>query len=233
MLENLGKNMINLSGKRVLVTQANEFMGPSLCETLPQFGASVIADKASLVEPDSSRKLIEEVGDIDVLIVNLAVKDPANSLEDVTEDEWMHVFSAIVHPLPRLVKAVIPQMKKRGSGKIILMGSASALKGMKRASTYSAARGAQLSFVQAVGVELARDNIQVNALAQIFVDNPTYFPEEVQQNPRFKERLKREVPLGRLIEAKEDASFVAYLCTDMANCFVGQIFPMSGGWVVR
>ena len=103
----------------------------------------------------------------------------------------------------------------------------------KRQSTYSAARGAQLAYVQAVGVELARHNICVNAIAQNFVDNPTYFPPDVQSNPRFQERLKREVPLGRLVSAREDAEFIAYLCSDAANCFVGQVFPMSGGWAVR
>ncbi len=124
-------------------------------------------------------------------------------------------------------------MKQRGGGRIVVMGSASALRGMKRASTYSAARGAQLAYVQAAGVELAPDNIHLNAIAQNFVDNPTYFPPEVQADPRFQERLKREVPLGRLVSAGEDASFVAYLCSEAAQCFVGQMFPLSGGWAVR
>ena len=117
--------------------------------------------------------------------------------------------------------------------KILLMGSASALRGMKRASTYSAARGAQLAYVQAIGMELAAHNVQVNAVAQNFVDNPTYFPPEVQANPRFQERLAREVPLGRLVSAREDALFAAYLCSPAADCFVGQVFPVCGGWVGR
>jgi 2-keto-3-deoxy-L-fuconate dehydrogenase len=104
---------------------------------------------------------------------------------------------------------------------------------MKRASTYSAARGAQLAYVQALGVEMAADHVQINAIAQNFVDNPTYFPPEVQANPRFQERLQREVPLGRLVGAREDAEFAAYLCSAPADCFVGQIFPVCGGWVSR
>ena len=143
------------------------------------------------------------------------------------------VFNALVHPLPRLVRAVLPQMVARSSGKIIVIGSASALRGMRRTSTYSAARGAQIAYVQALGVEVARYNIQVNAIAQNFVDNPSYFPEEIQANPKFQDRLKREVPLGRLVAASEDASFVAYLCSEAANCFVGQIFPVCGGWIPR
>jgi 2-keto-3-deoxy-L-fuconate dehydrogenase len=138
-----------------------------------------------------------------------------------------------VDPLPRLVRAVLPQMIARRSGKVLVMGSASALRGMKRASTYSAARGAQLAYVQAVGVEVAPHNVQVNAIAQNFVDNPTYFPPSVQALPAFQERLQREVPLGRLVGAREDALFAAYLCSGAADCFVGQVFPVCGGWVAR
>ena len=84
---------------------------------------------------------------------------------------------------------------------------------------------------RAVGVEMAAHKIQVNAIAQNFADNPTCFPPEVQADSRFQERLKRGVPLGRLVGAREDAEFAAYLCSESANCFVGQIFPVCGGWV--
>jgi hypothetical protein len=101
---------------------------------------------------------------------------------------------------------------------------------MKRTSTYSAARGAQLAWVRSAGTELARENIRINAIAQNFVENPTYFPPELQSNPAFQERLKREVPLGRLVTGDEDALFAAYLASDAAACFVGQVFPVAGGW---
>ena len=87
--------------------------------------------------------------------------------------------------------------------------------------------------MQAVGVEVAPRNVKVNAIAQNFVENPTYFPAEIQAKPAFQERLKRETPLGRLVTAREDADFPAYLCSDAAACFVGQVFPICGGWVQR
>jgi 2-keto-3-deoxy-L-fuconate dehydrogenase len=121
-------------------------------------------------------------------------------------------------------------MQARRRGKILLMGSAAALRGQKRTGSYSAARGAQLAYVKSVGLELASQGIQFNAIAQNFVDNPTYYGAEVQANPRFQERLQRDVPLGRLVSATEDANFAAYLCSEAANCFVGQVFPVSGGW---
>ena len=220
-------------GKRILVTQAGEFMGPVLCEVLAEHGAVVIASSAALLDPAAPAEIVRSAGVVDVLLANLAIPAPTTPVTDVSEDEWREVFAALVDPLPRLARAVLPQMVARRSGKILVMGSASALRGMKRASTYSAARGAQLAWVQALGVEVAPLNVQVNAIAQNFVDNPTYFPPEVQANPRFQERLRREVPLGRLVGAREDAEFAAYLCSDAASCFVGQVFPVCGGWVQR
>ena len=226
-------NPLDFSRKRVLITQADDFMGPFLCEVFKEFGATVLADHGSVDDPARPAALIAEHGHIDVLLINLGIPAPSTAAQDVADDEWRHAFSHMVDPMPRLVKAVLPQMLARSSGKIILIGSASALRGMKRTSTYSSARGAQLAYVQAVGVELASKGVQVNAIAQNFVDNPTYFPAEVQNNPLFQDRLKREVPLGRLVSAREDAMFVTYLASEHANCFVGQIFPVCGGWVQR
>jgi len=222
-----------LQGKRVLITQAEAFMGPVLCEVFAEQGACVIADTQSLVDPQAPAAVVAAAGTIDVLVANLAVPAPYTRAVEVTDAEWRDTFAALVDPLPRLFRAVLPPMIEQRAGKILVLGSASALRGMKRASTYSAARGAQLAYVQAVGVEVATHNVQVNAIAQNFVDNPTYFPPEVQANPRFQERLQREVPLGRLVSAREDAEFAAYLCSDAASCFVGQVFPVCGGWVTR
>ncbi len=223
----------SLEGKRLLVTQADSFMGPAFCEVFRELGATVVADNRELTDPPAAARAVQDAGDLDVLVANLALPAPSTRVEDVTEEEWRTVFAHLVDPLPRLVRAALPGMMARGRGKILVVGSASALRGMKRASSYSAARGAQLAYVQSAGVELAAHNIQLNAIAQNFVDNPTYFPEEVQQNPRFQERLKREVPLGRLVSPREDAMTAAFLCSDAADCFVGQVFPVSGGWAVR
>jgi 2-keto-3-deoxy-L-fuconate dehydrogenase len=222
-----------LAGKRVLITQSTEFMGPVLCEVFAEQGAIVVASPQALSAPAAAESVVLAAGTIDILVANLAYTAPTTVATQVSDDEWRQVFSALVDPLPRLVRSAVPAMVARRSGKVLVIGSASALRGMKKASSYSAARGAQLAYVQAVGVELAPHNVQVNAIAQNFVDNPTYFPADVQANPRFQERLAREVPLGRLVAAREDAQFAAYLCSDAADCFVGQVFPVCGGWVAR
>lgn len=226
-------NICGFTGKRVLITQADSFMGPALREVFAELGAEVVADDRPLLEADLPAEIVRAAGRVDVLLANLAMPAPSTPAVEATDDEWRTAFAHMVDPLPRLVRAVLPQMVQRGSGKILLMGSASALRGMKRASTYSAARGAQLAYIQAVGVEVAPHNVQVNAIAQNFVDNPTYFPPEVQANPAFQQRLKREVPLGRLVTPREDALFAAFLCSGAVDCFVGQVFPVCGGCVTR
>lgn len=223
----------DLSGKRVLLTQASDFMGPVLTEVFASLGAEVIGDHGPIDDPARPAQLVAEAGHVDILLAHLAVPAARKQAVDASDDDWRHAFGHMVDPLPRLVRAVLPQMVERGHGKILLMGSASPLRGMKRASTYSAARGAQLAYIQSVGVEVAPHKVQVNAIAQNFVENPTYFPPEVQADPAFRERLKREVPLGRLVGAHEDAMFAAYLCSTHADCFVGQVFPVCGGWVPR
>ena len=171
-----------LAGKRVLITHADAFMAPALCEVLQKHGATVISDISPLLDPEEPARVVAKAERIDVLVAHLSIPAPSTPAELVTDNEWERVFRALLDPLPRLVRAVLPQMIERQGGKILVIGSASALRGMKRASTYSAARGAQIAYVQAIGVELAAQNIQINAIAQNFVDNPTYFPAEVQAN---------------------------------------------------
>ena len=96
----------------------------------------------------------------------------------------------LVHPMHRLARAVLPQMIERRSGKIVVVGSAAALRGTPRRSCYGAARGAQHSYVRSLGVEVAPHNIQVNATGQIFVENLTDFPPEVMKSEELKQRLK-------------------------------------------
>jgi NAD(P)-dependent dehydrogenase (short-subunit alcohol dehydrogenase family) len=223
-----------LDGKRVLLTQSDEFMGPALTEVFGACGAKVIADPRALdQDPTLPATIVREAGRVDVLLIHLALPAPDTTVGEISDAEWRSVFAHLVDPMPRLVCAVLPQMRERSSGRILVMGSAAALRGQKRTGTYSAARGAQLAYVQSAALELVQHGIQINAIAQNFVVNPTYYGPHVQANAKFQERLRREVPLGRLVSGEEDALFAAYLCSDAAACFVGQIFPVSGGWVNR
>ncbi|MFB1029924.1 MAG: SDR family NAD(P)-dependent oxidoreductase, partial [Thauera sp.] len=131
-------NGISLVGRRVLVTQAEDFMGPALCAAFAAAGAELIADRSAPRQPGSGRAVIESAGHIDALVLNLAIPAPSTPAHQVSDDEWEAAFAALVHPMREMVAAVLPQMIERKAGKIVLMGSASALRGMARRSSYAA-----------------------------------------------------------------------------------------------
>jgi 2-keto-3-deoxy-L-fuconate dehydrogenase len=220
-----------LAGKRVVVTDSDEFMGPAVCELFTKEGATVIADRRDLRATESASALIRDAGHVDVLIANLSIPNPRALAHETTDAQWADVFDRLVHPLHRLCRAVLPQMIERRSGKIVVVGSAAALRGTPRRSCYGAARGAQHAYVRSLGVEVAPHNVQVNATGQIFVENPTYFPPEIVGTPELAARL-REVPAGRLSTGREAAAFILFLAGPESDFFCGQVFPYAGGWTV-
>jgi 2-keto-3-deoxy-L-fuconate dehydrogenase len=223
-----------LAGRRVLVTQADDYMGPATVALFRAEGAEVIADTRDLTRTGACEALIEQAGQVDVLIANLASPNySGTAVTDIDAAIWTNVFDVMVHPLHRLTRAVLPQMIERQRGKIVVYGSAVALKGLKTLAAYSAARAAQVGYVQSVGVEVAPHNVQVNLIAQNYVENPVYYPPELRAKASFQQSLRRQVPLGRLATAREDAQFALFLASDESDFFVGQAIPFSGGWVQR
>jgi NAD(P)-dependent dehydrogenase (short-subunit alcohol dehydrogenase family) len=86
-----------------------------------------------------------------------------------------------------------------------------------------------VGYVNAVGTEAARHNVQINLIAQNFVENPVYYPPEFTQTDEFKQMLT-QVPIGRLATGREDALFALFLASNESDFFVGQAIPFSGGW---
>ena len=224
--------MKRMNGKRVVITQTSAFMGKDLVEIFGAEGAVLVADDRDLKVPGAAEALIAEAGHVDVLIANLAAERPRESVLATDDDTFRAMYEAMVFPLHRLVRSVLPQMIERRHGKIVVMGSASGLKGMPNSSAYGSARGAQLAYVQDVGTEVAPHNVQVNAIAQTLVENATYFPLSYQATAEFKERIKG-APIGRLAHGWESAALALFLAGKESDFFVGQAIPFSGGWVMR
>lgn len=222
--------LLRLEGKSAVITQANDFMGPAIATRFRDEGAQVFTDTRDLRRNNACEELIAEAGKVDILIVNLAVPNPRKPAHETTDQQWGDVFEWLVHPMHRLVRNVLPQMLSRKSGKIIVVGSASALRGSKNRSCYGAARGAQHAYVRNVGIEVASSNVQVNATGQIYVENPTYYPPERIGTPELDQQIK-DVPVGRLSTGPEAASLIAYLASNESNFISGQVFAYAGGWV--
>jgi 2-keto-3-deoxy-L-fuconate dehydrogenase len=219
-----------LENKSVLVTQASAYMGPAICALFRAEGAIVHADDRDLTSPDGCARAVAEAGDPDVLIANLADAPRSARIGEVTDADWGALCEALVHPLMRLVRAAAPAMIARGHGKIVAITSAAPLRGIAGASGYCAARGAQNAFVRAVGLELAPHNVQVNAVAQNYVENDTYYPASLRETERFQKHLARNVPAGRVARGQESAELALFLASDKSDFLCGQAIPLAGGW---
>jgi 2-keto-3-deoxy-L-fuconate dehydrogenase len=219
-----------LKNKRVLVTQSSAFMGPAVVELFSNEGAHVVADDRDLRAEGACQRAIEEAGELDVLVANLAHPPEPSPVEQIQDGEWHALFDSMVHPLMRLVRAVAPGLIARRAGKIVVIGSAAPLRGIARNSAYCAARGAQNAFVQAVGLELAPHSVQINAIAQNYVQNPTYFPPGLLDSARFQQHVARNVPARRTAESWESAELALFLASHNSDFLCGQVIPFAGGW---
>lgn len=105
-----------LLGKRVLVTYADAFMGPVLCEVFGNHGATVIPGAEPLLKVDAPVAIVAAAAHVDIFVANLAIPAPTTAATEVSEEEWNDTFAALVHPLSRLFRAVLPAMIERRSG---------------------------------------------------------------------------------------------------------------------
>lgn len=175
-----------LHAKRVVITNADDFMGQATQEVFGEEGGQIIADTSDLTQPDTADALIADAGHVDVLIANLAAPTFSGiAAQDLSDADWECAFDVMVHPLHRLTRAVLPQMIERKAGKIVVYGSASALRGMKTLCAYSSARAAQVGYVQSVGVEVGPHNVQINLIAQNYVESEEYYPASLLAKESF------------------------------------------------
>lgn len=223
-----------LADRKVLITAADTYMGPAIAERFTREGADVVADAQRYDDdPALPAKIVEQVGRVDVLVVNRQPDPPIMAMHcpahKETEAAWQKMFNRLVHPTMRFVSAVLPQMIERKAGKIVVVTSAAPLRAIPRISTYSAARGAQNSYVKVVGEEGARHNVQINAVAQNFTIGG--FPTDAMEDPATADLVKQQVPARRLATGEEQAALCLFLASSESDFFSGQIFPFAGGWV--
>lgn len=219
-----------LEGRRVLVTQADDYMGPAIAARFRDEGAEVVAVPGAVGAHAQIDALVAACPEPDVVVANLAAGPSSHVVSEIEDAEWDELFDLMVRPLMWIVRAFAPAMTRRGGGKIVAITSAAPLRGIPVSSAYCAARGAQNAFVRAAGLELARDNVQLNAVAQNYVHNEDYYPDALVATERFQKSLARNVPIGRLARPEESADLAAFLASDRSDFIVGQVVPFAGGW---
>jgi NAD(P)-dependent dehydrogenase (short-subunit alcohol dehydrogenase family) len=250
---------MKLTGKVALVTNVSHFMGPAITEEFCREGASVAlhdrepgaakpcaahagrlgrgvvgrgGDRSRSVEAERAvEAVVARFGRLDVLVTNNAHPPSGSPVEQISDAAWREMQARLLDEPFFCLRAALRVMRPAGRGKIINMSSAAAFPGLPNYAAYTAARAGVNGLTKAVGREVARDGIQVNAIAQNYVENPTYFPPALVADSVKRERMVRNIPAGRLARSEESARLAVYLASEDADFFVGQVIPFSGGWV--
>ena len=173
-------------------------------------------------------KAVGEFGKLDVLVNNIAVQYPQNSLEDITAEQLQTTFATNVFGYFFASKAALKHMRQGGS--IINTASVTAYLGHETLIDYSATKGAVVSFTRSLALSLAPRGIRVNAVAPGPVWTPL-IPSSFSESD--VAQFGKDTPLGRAAQPFELAPTYVYLASDDSAYVTGQVLHVNGGQITE
>jgi acetoacetyl-CoA reductase len=188
------------------------------------------AFQADVSDPIQAAALIDETvkrfGRIDLLVNNAGI-NVDRSLRRMSVEDWRTVIESDLSSYFYTMRAAINYFIDQNSGAIINMGSVAGLVGNFGQANYSAAKAGILGLTKAAALELARNNVTVNAICPGPVESPMW--ETVP--PEAKAAILKHIPLNRVATPQEVARSVRYLYEDGEYC-TGEAMNLTGGWVM-
>lgn len=187
----------------------------------------VPTDVARYAEVESlAQATVRELGGLDVFVNNSGVARVV-PLAEATPEDWSSILQVNLTGVFNGCRAAAPHMIARRSGKVINLASVLGAVGLPGYSLYAASKGGVIAFTRALGVEWARHNIQVNAIA------PGWFVTEMNAaafaDPKVRERLTRDIPARRTGRLEEIGPLVVYLASPASDFMTGQTLFLDGG----
>jgi NAD(P)-dependent dehydrogenase (short-subunit alcohol dehydrogenase family) len=180
------------------------------------------ADVQALVE-----KARETFGGVDVLVNNAATNPHFGPLLDAEESHWDKTFEVNVKGYVHLIRACVPAMRERGGGAIVNVASVAGMVPHTGLGVYGVTKAAVLMLTRTLAMELARENIRVNALAPGLIQ--TRFSEALWATPEARDRALRSIPQGRMGQPDDLVGAVLYLASDAARFTTGAVMVIDGG----
>lgn len=202
-----------------------------LAEKISTDGGEAVAIGADVSDPEEAKKLIDEAverfGRIDALVNNAGINID-RTLKRLTPEDWDKVLKVDLSSCYYTVNAALPHMTEAGGGKIINMSSFVGEAGNIGQANYSAAKAGMLGFTKTAALELARNNITVNAICPGFIETDMVMsmPEEA------REKVLKRIPLGRFGKPEEIAKAVRYLI-EHGDYITGSTLDINGGIYMR
>jgi NAD(P)-dependent dehydrogenase (short-subunit alcohol dehydrogenase family) len=224
---------LHAEGARVLLNGRDE---AKLRAAAAGFGQSdrVAVFSGDIAKPATSLALVQaaerEFGGVDILINNAGVFKPI-AFADVTEEQYDWFLNTILKGKFFTAQAAAKSMKTRGGGAIVNVGSMWALQavGATPSSAYSAANAGVHALARNLAIELASDNIRVNAVAPAVVETPIYSSFLGVEAPKVLQTFDAFHALGRIGQPRDVAAAILFLASDEASWITGTTIPIDGG----
>jgi 3-oxoacyl-[acyl-carrier protein] reductase len=234
----------SLEGRSALVTGASRGIGRAIAEELAKAGASVVvgyrsgkdeaeevasaiggrAVQADVASDEDARRLVDEAGELDVLVNNAGVTRDG-LLARMPDDDWETVLRTNLYGAFHTCRAAARGMMRRRRGSIVNVTSVVGIHGNPGQTNYAASKGGLIGFTKALARELAPRGVRANAVAPGYIDTALtgVLPEDVTA------AILTNTPLGRLGEPHDVAGAVRFLCSDEASFITGEVLLVDGG----
>jgi 3-oxoacyl-[acyl-carrier protein] reductase len=234
----------SLEGKTALVTGGSRGIGAAVVRELARGGASVVvgyrsgkaeaeaiateiggrAVQADVSDVGEAKRLVEEAGDVDVLVNNAGITRDG-VLARMTDDDWRSVLETNLSSVFYTCRAVSRGMMKRRGGSIVNLSSIVGLHGNWGQTNYAASKGAIVAFTKSLAQELGSRGVRANVIAPGYIKTQLTdaIPEQAQ------EQMLGLTPLGRFGDPEDVARAVRFLSSDDAAFITGEVLVVGGG----
>jgi 3-oxoacyl-[acyl-carrier protein] reductase len=193
---------------------------------------SILAVQADLAAPDGPEKVVNATvqawGGVDILVNNVGAAK-GNEIADTPDEVWEEAFDQTLYPAIRMSRLVVPLMRARKNGAIVMIASIWGRESGGR-MTYNAVKAAEISLAKSMAQQLAKDGIRVNSVApgSILFPGGSWDRRQQADPAGMAEFVRRELPFGRFGRAEEVGSVVAFLASPRAGWISGSCVPVDG-----
>ena len=203
-------------------------------------GVRGFACAADVARPEGARSLFEraerEFGGVDIFVGNAGIwpPDPV-ALAEMPDEQWRRTMAenldSLFYTTREAARAIGsgPPGAGGAGGRIVLVSSTAGQRGEAMHADYAATKGAMISFVKSLAVELAPRDVTVNCVAPGWVDTEMVAPA---LGPEARARAEAGIPLGRIATPRDIAGPIAFLCSDLARHVTGEVLNVNGGSVL-
>lgn len=217
-------------GARVVIGELNEAGAEETLRLVHAKGAEAFAVATDVSKPPSVSNLFKTMDDrgwgVDILVNNAGNAGHLTPVHEMTDEQWHSVVDVHLGGTFYCTREAIRRMLAQGrGGAVINISSVAALRGLPGGASYSAAKGAIISFTKGVSQEYASLGIRVNAIAPGWVETPILenLPEEMRP------AITTMTPLGRIGRPEEIAAVALFLASDESSYVIGQTISPNGG----